>query len=411
MLTNHARTLLRTTSVVALFAGAGSGALAQTTTINGGGGTSPAPTYAAEFAIFQAAKPQYAFNYVAIGASTAQTAFLTNNATLLGLAAGTPVDFAASDQPLNSTQVSGYTLASQDGPLAQFPTFGVGVTIPFRNSKLTKGTQLQLTDAQLCGIFSGALSNWSQISSKAAAGPVTVVYRADGSAATYLLTEHLAAVCSPSQFSGTLAATSTFTTLFATGTPPSNFTGVSKSSGVQATLLAATSAIGYISPDYTSIAPHSATTSSLIVASLVNSTNHIAYQPTTADITTGLANPVPGSTNPTPPSTQVAAANPLNWVPLIPDTKAGYSIVGYTSWVVSTCYANAAAATGIKTFLNDHFSIASYKTAITNNGNVPLVNSPAAKFVTAIKNDFLTNNSKFNLNIQNKTVCTGKPGR
>jgi ABC-type phosphate transport system substrate-binding protein len=427
MNTQFYRALLQTTSLAALVAGTTTIAGAQdlaapddvtpavTTEIRGGGATLPEPTYRQEFSAFsKLTGGAFKFTYAGSGSGGGQAGFLNNDCTFGGFQTCThsfTVDFGASDAFLAASQVAGYTLAKQDGPLIQIPKIGVGITLPFRNSKLTKGTQLQLTDSQICGVFSGALNNWSQVSSKAAPGPITVVYRADSSGTTFLFTQHLAAVCNASQFSGTLAATKTFTTLFAGGTPPANFTGSSQSSGVAATLLASNSAIGYLSPDYTSIALKSPNTTSLIVASVVNSSNSVAYQPTTGNITTGLANPGAGSTNAQPPATKAAAANPLNWIPSIPTTTSGYSIVGYTTWEVSTCYAHPDVKSGLIKFLKDEFHNTMFKTIAENNGFVPVANSAASRYVTAIDNDFLSNASHFNLNIGNTTACNGKPGR
>ena len=404
----YAFALLGTVSMFAIGTGTG---IAQTTSINGGGGTAAQPVYQAELTQFQSSNPQYAFTYVGTLSSTAQSAFLTNNATLLGEPTGTDVHFAASDRALSATQVSGYTLAAQDGPLIQVPMFAISVAIPFKNSKLTKGTQLSLTDAQLCSIYSGAVTDWSQISETAQAGPVAIYYRADSASTSFLFTQHLAAVCSTSQFTGTLAATSTFSSLFAGGVAPAALTGVTTTTGMQQAVLNSSSAIGYITSDYTSIAPKSGETSALIDASLVNATNKIAYQPSTGNMTRAIQNPGAGSMNSTPPSTQTAAANPLNWVPALPTPSAGYPIVGYGTWDVSTCYASANVTAGLIGFLKAHFNNAAYKTIILNNGGVPVANGGSGRFVSAIQNDFLGNASGYNLNIGNTTACAGLPGR
>ena len=393
MNTQRVRNLLRTTSLIALGMGAATAADAQTV-INGGGSSLAFPTYSQEFAQFTKLNPHFSFTYADAGSGGGQAGFLNNDCTFGGYQTCSPtftVDFGASDAFLSSTQVSGYTLAAQDGPLIQLPTFGVPITIPFRNAKLTRGTELALTDAQLCGIFSGKLTNWTQVDRSAAPGTITVVYRADSSGTSFLFSQHLAAVCTPadSSFTGTLAATKTFTSLFANNVPPANFVGASQSSGVAATLLASSSAMAYLSPDYTSIAPKSPNTTTLVVASVVNGVNKVAYQPSVNNTVTGLVHPGKGSTNASPPATKATAANPLNWIPAIPITDSGYSIVGYTTWDVSTCYANATVATGVTNFLKDNYNNATFKALIQNNGFVPVVNSGAARYVTAINNDFL----------------------
>ena len=197
--------------------------------------------------------------------------------------------------------------------------------------------------------------------------------------------------------------------LFANNTPPgSNYLKAeSQSSANVASRPARTirSAVGYLSPDYTSIAPNSPNTTTLKVASLVNPTNGIAYQPTTGNTALGLKSPGTGSTNPNPPSSQSAAANPLNWVPSIPQTNAGYNIVGYTTMDLSSCYADKTAGSDLINFLNEFLSNSAYSAIINANGFVPVINSAAARYVTAIKNDFLGNKSHYNLNIDNPLVC------
>jgi hypothetical protein len=143
---------------------------------------------------------------------------------------------------------------------------------------------------------------------------------------------------------------------------------------------------------------------------VVNPSNNTAYTPTVANIETGLANGGPGSTDTAPPSNQTAAMDPLNWVPLIPTTTKGYSIVGYTSLEISTCYANKTAGTDLINFLKAE-GTGPYVTIIKNNGEAPLANTAAAPFGTAVNNDFLSNTSGYNLNIDNATTCASYAGR
>lgn len=176
-------------------------------------------------------------------------------------------------------------------------------------------------------------------------------------------------------------------------------------------MVATSGSFGYLSPDYTSIAPKSASTTSLKVATLVNAKNGKSYTPSVANTETGLANGGAGSTNAAPPSTLAAAMNPLNWVPAIPVTTSGYPIVGYTTMDLSTCYANKTAGTAINAFLTAQYQTASYKTIITNNGFAALSNTAASPYVTAVVADFLSNKNGYNLNIDNATTCASYPGR
>jgi ABC-type phosphate transport system substrate-binding protein len=415
------KSLACTVSAAALSLFAGTAAMAASTTLNGGGSTLAQPTYVAEFNLYTSSAPSVLFSYDGVGSGGGQSAFLNNDiadfnspTNQYGTIVGTTVDFGASDAFLSSSQVNPngtYGLSSTDGPLIQIPMFGVPITIPYVNAGLTKA--LTLTDAQICGVLSGQITNWSQLSSKATKGTIEVAYRSDGSGTTFLLTQHLNAVCTASNSSFPaypVPITKTFTQLFTGGSVPTNFTGESGSALVQSYLLATPLSFGYLSPDYTSIAPKSANTSSLKVATVVNGINGVGYQPTVANTNTGLSNAGPGSTNATPPSTPTTAADPLLWVPSVPQTNKGYSIVGYTVWILSSCYADKTAGTDLDSFLKKHFATKSYQTLIENNGFSPLANTAAAPYVSAIDDDFLTNTSGYDLNIDGPQ-CSAYAGR
>ena len=91
-------------------------------------------------------------------------------------------------------------------------------------------------------------------------------------------------------------------------------------------------------------------------------------------------------------------------------TTKGYPIVGYTTWDLVTCYADANVTSGLVGFLNAHFADSAYKTLIKNNGFVAVSSTKASPYVQAIKKDFLTNASKLNLNIGGSS-CKGLSGR
>jgi len=413
-------------------------------TINTGGSSLAAPTY-------EALMQQYAplatapviFNFEPVGSGAGQKAFLANDANNLivspppqpayGTIVGTTVGFGASDAFLSASQLTnpatgsydytdsfGFTGSSAvDGPLIQIPTIGTPITMAYNESKDTK--TLVLSDAQVCGILSGKINDWhTLVSTIPAKTTIEVVYRSDSSGTTFLTTQHLNAVCNSSNSSFPTYPVPVTKYFFSTSasnnpvfltTPPANFTGESGSGAVAGQLVATANSLGYLSPDYTSIAPKSANTTSLKVASLTNATNGTSYQPSVANTTLGLENPGAGSTNGTPPASLTAAMDPLNWVPAIPVTKSGYPIVGYTTIELSSCYANKTVGTTIIGFLTDSYKNSTYTTIIKNNGFVPLTNSGAANFATAVNNIFLTNTSKYNLNIDNTTLCASYAGR
>lgn len=415
------------------------GAAHAAPTLNGGGSSLAYPTYAAWFAAYTSQHSADLFSYAAAGSGAGQNGFLTNTigyfqpvsssntvgyatGTLTyGTIVGTQVDFGASDAPLVASQLTTATNGSYDaygtstngsavyGPLIQVPTLGVPVTVAYNQSSLS--TTLQLTDAQVCSIFSGAYTTWNQVVSTLPSTAITVVYRSDSSGTTYLLTQHLAATCNSTDDNGiTFTATKTFASLFST--VPSNFVGESGSGNVANELVATSGSTGYLSPDYTSIAPSSANTTTLKVASLYNATTATYYAPNVANTELGLENPGSTSTNLTAPSTNAAAQNPLNWVPLIPTTTSGYPIVGYTTVDLSSCYAAAARGTLLINFMTATAG-GTYSTTATNNGFAPLSGiTGGSSFVTAIANTFLSNAAGYTnpLNIDG-TECSGLTGR
>jgi ABC-type phosphate transport system substrate-binding protein len=412
-------------------------------TLNGGGSSLAAPTFIAEFKAYSAAKSKVLFSYAAVGSGGGQNGFLNNNINYFlpynastntvgyqpgtltyGTIVGTQVDFGASDAPLASSQLTNaatgsYGTASEgsavDGPLVQIPTFGVPITFAYNQSALPNDA-LTLNDAQICGVLSGKISDWNTLDAAIPAGTIiNVVYFSNSSGTTYLTTQHLNAVCNSANsnfVSYPVPITKTFSSDFAGGTVPPNFTGESASANVAIKLQATANSIAYLSPDYTSIAPNSPNTTSLQVASVTNGINSASYLPNVANTTLGLTNPGPGSSNPLPPATLSAAQNPLNWVPAIPQTTKGYPIVGYSTLELSSCYANKTAGKDLITFLKDQIQKSGpYETIITNNGFVPLLKSGAASFGKAVSNTFLSNKSGYDLDIDDASACASYAGR
>jgi phosphate transport system substrate-binding protein len=402
---------------------------ASTLTINAGGSSLAAPTYIALMRGYTDSNPSVRFSYEAVGSGDGQKAFLNNDITQFenvpagtltyGTIVGTQVDFGASDAFLSASQLTNpatgsYAESSVDGPLIQIPTLGVPVTIPYNEAAQT--STLTLTDSQVCGVLSGLITDWHALNSAIPAGTtINVASRSDSSGTTFLLTQHLNAVCNSSNsdttngFTLPVPITKTFASVFSSGVP-ANFTGESGSLNLANYLVATPASLGYLSPDYTSIAPHSANTTSLKVASLVNASNGIAYSPSVANTETGLSHAGAGSSYQTPPSTKTAAENPLNWVPAIPVTTSGYPIVGYTTIELSSCYANKTAGSALISAFEQSFGSEADQ-VIEANGFAPLTNTAAAPFGYRIDYDFLTNTSGYNLNIDNATLCSGLPGR
>ncbi|CAB3748148.1 substrate-binding domain-containing protein [Paraburkholderia solisilvae] len=407
--------------------GIASAAMAQSApSLLGGGSTLVQPTIGSESAIFPTADGH--ITYFGVGSGAGQSAFLNNDSTQFSAGLSATVNFANSDAPLSSAQISTYQAgrAKTDGALIQIPYIITPITIPLVNAPTGTGPALPnsttptvaLNDADLCGIFSGAFTNWNQVTNPDTgaaypAGAIKVVYRSDNSGTSDLLTAHLAKVCPiPSGTAAnpvTFVETQNFGGLFTT--VPSNFTSASGSGGVSALLVslraAGTPAVGYLSPDWTntSLAPSSASAAAdqLAVASLRNSnaTPAVDVVPTFANATAAV-----GTIN--PPANAALAANPANWVPSASNPTTGYPISGTSQIIVSQCYANhgntPSVAGSVVDFLTQHYSAAN-ATLLHNNG----FDSVPTTFLTAITNDFLTTTNA--LGIGNTTKCGAIAGR
>jgi ABC-type phosphate transport system substrate-binding protein len=320
------------------------------TCINGGGAKSASAATSAEFAQYSAVNPGFGFSYVGTPSIAGQNAFAFNDPAyfLTNVARNAyTVHYATSDAYVDpDSPLLNYGRATTDGPYIQIPVIAIPVAIQFVNAHFTTNG-LPLTDGDLCGIFSGKITRWEQTSAKTktAAGQISVYYRKDstGAGTTFLLTQHLAAVCNANNSAITFTPTNYFAQLFGVtkadangfwNMPGSytNFVGANGLTGEAGGILAATSAIGYISPDYTSIAstPVSATYKSIRVASLMNQNELISYTPSIFATTRAIQNP--GSVvNANAPTSKSAAALQTNWVPHIVNPAKGYPVVGYTN--------------------------------------------------------------------------------
>jgi phosphate transport system substrate-binding protein len=424
----------KTCMAVALAVSALGSIPAMAVTLIGGGSSLVGPSITAEIAAF-GADPD-SLTYYITSSGTGQTAFLNNNASYFASGLTGQVFYANSDAAVSSSYVTAYNTSDEptDGPLIQIPYIVTPITIPYVNgptssSDTLSGPQttpgqtssLALNDSDLCGIFSGNYTNWNQVTNPDTgttfnlSAPIKVIYRSDSSGTSELLTRHLAAVC-PSYSSTASGVTFVDSTTFAASFPsgvPTTFTGVSGSGNIQAALVAAEStstgapsAIAYLSPDWTNtfLAPSSSSASvDLSVASLRNTTLNADIAPTYQQATAAL-----GTVS--APSTQATAADPTQWVPNAANPTTGYPVSGTSQILLSQCYATSPQTTTVLNFLNAHYTVAANASIINGNGFATV---PAA-YETAIDNDFLTNESGYNLNIaQGKQTgsCSAFTGR
>ena len=338
--------------------------------IQGGGSTLAQYQYINEFSTYNAsvtgANAAVFATYWESGSGAGQSAFLNddlscdtnkvtgnNSGSCSGIAptgvnpaTGGPnyVDYGASDSTLSSTQIATWATYSfgqaQAGNLIQLPSMGVGVSFPVINKSVKTNGAVSLSDTDLCEIFSGGYTDFSQITdsvslkkvaNKYAAGTINVIYRGDGSGTSFLLTSHLANVCTSADTAPgfTFTATTTFASLFnagngggsftknaaglyvvVTGLGPNSQNNGPKGSGGIATQMEDAPTVGqisYLSPDFTTVDPKSNATvngapSTLLVASVLLGTT--PELPNVTNISNALAHPKAGTgTNTNPPST------------------------------------------------------------------------------------------------------------
>ena len=323
----------------------------------------------------------------------------------------------------NTTEAGGTLGAAQGGPLIQIPMLGTPITLAFNlPDPLSRSGRLTLTDDQICRIFSGNVTNWNQLTNAATSAlpslAIRPTYRSDGSGTTFLLTSHLAAVCNGTAGAIgpagaiTFSGVQTFASLYPSGSlNPTGvlgyFLGGAQSSGVQAqiginalnaggTATGTSGAIGYLSPDYTTVAPANSTLTNTFppVAGVVNSISGATVLPNTANTSAAL------NTGNSQVPTGTALADPRLWVPSTPNPSVGYPIVGYTVWVFPTCYQTTNAEASVRTYVNQLISSSTYRNVILNNGFIP----PVTSLRTAI-NTHLLSESSAGVNIGNRATC------
>ena len=124
-------------------------------------------------------------------------------------------DFGASDAPLSQGDINSFNAssASTSNPAVlqtyntlytqpvQMPGVAGSIAVVYNNPDLGK-VQINLTRSDVCGIFSGQITNWSALSSHTPklktvlpSKTIKVVYRSDGSGTTFSFTNFLSKVC------------------------------------------------------------------------------------------------------------------------------------------------------------------------------------------------------------------------
>lgn len=99
--------------------------------------------------------------------------------------------FSASDAPLtdgeNNTFVTGPHYSTHSATV-QIPVVAGAIAIVFNNPDIAATARPSLTTAQVCQIFSGQITNWTQLTGTGftfSSRPIKVAYRSDGSGTTF----------------------------------------------------------------------------------------------------------------------------------------------------------------------------------------------------------------------------------
>jgi ABC-type phosphate transport system substrate-binding protein len=275
-------------------------------------------------------------------------------------------DFIGTDSPYSTTDYNNFLAGSQfatHAGVVQIPTIAGAIALPINPSL----TSAKLQSFQICRIYSGVLTNWSQLGAGVTGtghtGPINIVYRTDGSGTTFNFTKYLANTCNgtiyvPAGF--VFTPNQTFNSALPGGVTAvygARAIGASGNPGVvQATTLAANgSAMGYAD-------------TSEVVAEGANYVKVNGFDPTKFGISTTTGLPVPisiavtslltgkvldgATSNPVPGTSSAAIKNCVRLVN--PALKfAGYPIVAVTN-VAGYYNGNGTAAhvTAIKTLFD-----------------------------------------------------------
>jgi phosphate transport system substrate-binding protein len=153
------------------------------TTLQGAGGTFPAPLYEKWFELFREIHPEVQILYNAIGSAEGVQELQQGH-----------IDFGASDMPVSNDAASG-----EHSGIMQFPMV-LGAVVPIYNVKGLRG-RINFTPEILAAIYLGKLKKWNDPELKAV-NPglslpdrdISVVHRSDGSGTTFVFTDYLSKV-------------------------------------------------------------------------------------------------------------------------------------------------------------------------------------------------------------------------
>ncbi|WP_074046856.1 substrate-binding domain-containing protein [Orrella dioscoreae] len=328
--------------------------------------------------------------YVGIGSGKGKQAYLENdsdNLTIGGFPVYVPkvlVAYSSSESKLTISQLDEYnhrynngfaSLVADFGPVVQVPYMVATVTFPYRNSGIS---DLNLTDAQICAIFSGNITNWSQLVS-GASGTIDLVYRIDESGTTEIMARFLSSQCAQNfQVSNNFAQV-----MSNVGGIRANWIGVHGGRNMALVTKQAQGRLGYVAAshvdvnDNAQVARVRGVLPSLLSTTLMQA--HVTSSP------------------PSPPQWE----HPLAWSPefSFPPVPGAYPVMGYGNLTIGQCYEDESTAEAVAALLA---GILASDQLLREHQALPLF----AAWKNAINMAFLTPTSE--LAIGNAVTCSNK---
>lgn len=179
-------------------------------------------------------------------------------------APSTDADFAGSDAPAGTGDFNSFvTNKASHEQMTQFPSIA-GLISVIANTPGSGSKVLFLTEAEVCNVFAGKITNWNQLANQKGVAfpnaPIKLVYRTDSSGTSFAFSNHLNWVCQDASLAQTLAPAaaalpfsaannfsvqSTFNTAFPGAVIPAGAIGASGNPGVASAVDANDGSIGY----------------------------------------------------------------------------------------------------------------------------------------------------------------------
>jgi ABC-type phosphate transport system substrate-binding protein len=300
-----------------------------------------------------------------------------------GAASASQAYFAGSDAPLSATEYSAYTTGHGSQPV-QLPAIAGAISVVFNKSGVSSMT---LSEGQICGIFSGQITDWSDSAltgtvPAGTSGAIRVVYRSDNSGTSFSFLNHLSALCPTNVAAGKTAATQFKTTqgFAVTGQGASAYTSLyaaqfaaSGNSGVTLAVSQVDGSIGYAETANGIVQP-SRIASVKNSHSLVNVSPTTGFGPTVFPVTltynnvisdtlssTGrpVLSPISGATGQC-----IAVVDPSNYA----DPSTGYPILAVT-YLLGNTASNGADLIPIRNLLGSPYNTTT-RTSVTKIGRI-----------------------------------------